>query len=155
MQTSRQTLPPTGTPGVEIRENGWKLIRLPGRSAAMARNAAAAAASGDYLLFMDAGDCAKPGAIGTFVAAAIHSGADILTCFIDRFSGDDSPADGVFAGRVAFLGGAIGPGLFHNCFGSGNFLIGRTASKGWEGLPKTALKNLSKTATRAAKTGNS
>jgi glycosyltransferase involved in cell wall biosynthesis/GT2 family glycosyltransferase len=113
--------------GLRFRENGWKLIRLPGRSAAMARNAAAAAASGDYLLFMDAGDCAKPGAIGTFVATAIHSGADILTCFIDRFSGDDSPADGVFAGRVAFLGGAIGPGLFHNCFGSGNFLIRRTS----------------------------
>jgi glycosyltransferase involved in cell wall biosynthesis len=65
-------------------EKGWKLIREAKRSADAARNAAAAAADGDYLLFMDADDYAKPDEISTFVTAAMHCGADILSCFIDR-----------------------------------------------------------------------
>lgn len=120
---SRETAAELDRQEPRFREKGWKLIRHPSRSAAAARNAAAAAADGDYLLFMDADDYAKPGAIGTFVTAALHSGADILTCFIDRFSGEDAPANGEYAGRETFLGAAIAPGLFHNRFGSGNFLI--------------------------------
>ena len=109
-----------------LRRKGWKLIRHPGRGIAAARNAAAAAADGDYLLFIDADDYAKPDEISTFVGAATHGGADIVTCFVDRFSGDDTPGRGEYAGRATYLGAAIAPGLFHNRFGSGNFLIRRT-----------------------------
>ena len=110
-----------------FREKGWKLIREAKGSAGAARNAAAAAADGDYLLFMDADDYAKPDEISTFVTAAKHCGADILSCFIDRFAGDDKPPNGEYTGRTIFLGAAIAPGLFYNRFGSGNFLIRRAA----------------------------
>jgi O-antigen biosynthesis protein len=110
-----------------FREKGWKLIREAKRSADTARNAAAAAADGDYLLFMDADDYAKPDEISTFVTVAMHCGADVLSCFIDRFAGDDTPVNGEYAGRATFLGAAIPPGLFYNRFGSGNFLVRRAA----------------------------
>jgi O-antigen biosynthesis protein len=124
-------------------EKGWKLIREAKGSACSARNAAAAAADGDYLLFMDADDYAKPDEISTFVTAAMHCGADILSCFIDRFAGDDTPPNGEYAGRTIFLGAAIAPGLFYNRFGSGNFLVRKTAFEGLGGFAQEFTREFS------------
>ena len=123
-----------------FREKGWNLIREAKRSAGAARNAAAAAADGDYLLFMDADDYAKPDEISTFVTAATHCGADVLSCFIDRFAGDDTPVNGEYAGRATFLGAAIAPGLFYNRFGSGNFLVRRAVFERLGGFAQESIQ---------------
>jgi hypothetical protein len=126
-----------------FREKGWKLIRGSKGSDGAARNAAAAAADGDHLLFMDADDYAKPDKISTFVTAAMHCGADILSCFIDRFAGDDTPPNGECAGRAIFLGAAIAPGLFYNRFGSGNFLVRKAAFERLGGFAQESTREFS------------
>ena len=57
-------------PGVVIRSK----TRL---TLAEARNLAASKAKGEYLLFMDDDNAAKPGEVSALVAAAVATGADI------------------------------------------------------------------------------
>src|SRR5205814_2312823 len=70
---------------------GWRLIRQENRYLGAARNRAAAEARGEYLLFMDDDNVAKPQEIATFARAARHSGADVLTCLMDWFKGAEPP----------------------------------------------------------------
>ena len=91
------------------------------------RDIAAASAKGDYLLFMDGSSLAKPEAISTFVHVAERSNADVLTCFLDLFSGEDGPAHGVRLSCLPFLGAALIPGIFRNYFGRGSLFIRRSA----------------------------
>lgn len=110
----------------EFERRGWRIIRQENRYLGAARNAAAGAARGDYLLFMDDDDVARPDELSVFVRAMRNSGADVLTCFMDLFRGDGGPPveTGPLA-RVLFLGGALGPGLFRNLFGNANAFIRR------------------------------
>jgi glycosyltransferase involved in cell wall biosynthesis len=103
---------------------GWQIIRQAQRYPGAARNTAQAHARGDYLLFMDDDNCAKPDEISTFVRVAEYTGADILTCFLDLFTGDDPPGAGTRSlGRWMFLGAALVPSIFRNYLGDTNFLI--------------------------------
>jgi glycosyltransferase involved in cell wall biosynthesis len=108
-------------------DSGWRLIRQPNRYVGAARNAAAAASRGEYLLFMDDDNYAKPDELRTFVEVISHSDADILTCLLDVFDGDDEPLQSRHLSRWMFLGAALVPGIFHNCFGDSNFFIRKTA----------------------------
>jgi O-antigen biosynthesis protein len=105
-----------------FNRRGWKLIRQPNRYLGAARNTAARAACGRYLLFMDDDNIAKPSEVSTLVRAAEASHADILTCFLDVFrgSGDPSPVNQQY--RYPFLGGDITLGLAANIFGDANAL---------------------------------
>ncbi|WP_448192857.1 glycosyltransferase [Azospirillum sp. sgz301742] len=100
----------------------FRLVRQANRYLGAARNAAAAVAAGDFLLFMDDDNLAKPGEVSVLAAAALASGADIVTCFNDTFSGE---RDGVPVAetRRVFLGPAAEVGVLFNAFGDANALI--------------------------------
>lgn len=133
---------------------GWRFVRRPHGGPSAARNAAARLARGRYLLFMDDDNVAKPHEVRTLVQAIERSGADIVSCFLDVFSGPTPPrrpADVAFT--WTFLGGAAAVGPFRNCFGDTNSLVrkrvyaalgGMTEDLGvggedWEFLAKATL----------------
>ena len=57
---------------------GWRVIRQERRCMGTARNVAAAAARGEWLLFLDAGDVLLPDAVSRLVRAASFAGADCV-----------------------------------------------------------------------------
>lgn len=107
---------------------GWKLLRQENRYLGAARNTAARYAEGEYLLFMDDDNVAKSHEISTFVDVAISTNADIVTCLMDMFTGDEPTSDQsqpetrwLFAGTDSLIG------IAKNCFGDANALIKRSA----------------------------
>ncbi|HEY9508952.1 MAG TPA: glycosyltransferase [Verrucomicrobiae bacterium] len=91
-----------------------------------ARNTAARVALGEYIMFMDDDNCAKPHELSTFVKVAQRTGAEILTCCLDTFSGAAAPhANLKPRSRWLFLGDDAATGAFRNCFGDTNSLIRR------------------------------
>ncbi len=110
----------------EFARRKWKIIRQENQYLGAARNTAAKAADGQYLLFMDDDNYALPNEISTFVKAAQSSGADMLTCVFDTFSGDGPPpalGTDPSAQRWLPLGGAVAVGMFSNLYGDANALI--------------------------------
>jgi glycosyltransferase involved in cell wall biosynthesis/GT2 family glycosyltransferase len=109
----------------EFQNRGWTIVRQPNRYPGAARNAAVAAARGDYLLFMDDDNLAMPHEVSTLVGAARASGADILTCFLSVFQGATPESEGPPLYTWPFLGAALAPGLLRNVFGDANALVRR------------------------------
>eukprot|EP00238_Polyblepharides_amylifera_P000172 CAMPEP_0196572348 /NCGR_PEP_ID=MMETSP1081-20130531/2417_1 /TAXON_ID=36882 /ORGANISM="Pyramimonas amylifera, Strain CCMP720" /LENGTH=1004 /DNA_ID=CAMNT_0041889645 /DNA_START=188 /DNA_END=3202 /DNA_ORIENTATION=- len=109
----------------------WQVVQLQTNSwTGAARNAGAMASRGEFMLFMDEDDVAKPYQIGALVRAIEASGADVLAPFLDQFQGSSAPVPRAStAPDFGFLGGALGPGLMRNVFGQSNFLIRRHAFK--------------------------
>jgi GT2 family glycosyltransferase len=139
----------------EFARRGWTIVRHDiNRFPGAARNTAARHARGEYLLFMDDDNYAKPHELQTLVSAAQASRADIVTCFLDVFQGDAVPNGKPALYRWSFVGGALGLGLLRNCFGDTNSLIraktyralgGMTEDYGtgcedWEFLAKAAVR---------------
>lgn len=111
----------------EFSSRGWTIVRHDiNRYPGAARNTAARHARGEYLLFMDDDNCAKPHEVQTLVAAAQASRADIVTCFLDVFQGNEAPNGKPALHTWSFVGGSLGLGLLRNCFGDTNSLIRRT-----------------------------
>lgn len=111
----------------EFRERGWKIVRQENAYLGAARNHAVRHADGEYLLFLDDDDIAKPHEIETFARAALASGADILTTVSDIFSSDKAPVEDAPSERLWVpLGGALGAGLYRNGYGGANALVRRT-----------------------------
>lgn len=112
----------------DFAKRGWRLVRQQNRYLGAARNTAARHARGEFLVFMDDDNLAKPDELSIFVKAAQASGADILTCFIDAFRGKGEPGGHQVPGaRSLPIGGAATVGMFKNCFGDANALIRRDA----------------------------
>jgi GT2 family glycosyltransferase/glycosyltransferase involved in cell wall biosynthesis len=139
----------------ELNSRGWSLLRQEHSSSGAARNLAAKHARGEYLLCMDDDNYAKPHEISTFVKVALKSKADIVTCFMDYFSGADAPELDQEPDYIrTFLGNATTAGLFENVFGDTNALVHRQAylelggygedntnrCEDWEFYAKTLLK---------------
>lgn len=103
---------------------GWTLLRnTENRYPGAARNRAAQHAQGDYILFMDDDNCAKPQAVSTFVRVALRTGADIVTCCLDTFAGAAAPHAGQKpTARWLFLGDDVASGACRNNFGDTNGL---------------------------------
>lgn len=119
----------------EFHRNGWRIVRQENRYLGAARNTAARHARGDYLLFMDDDDIAKPYKISTYVRVAQRTGADILTSCMDYFSTDTPPASRQkTVKRYLPLGAAPSVGFFRNCFGGANALIRRSAFEAMGGF---------------------
>jgi GT2 family glycosyltransferase len=109
--------------GVGGRHSGV-VIRLRVRlTLAEARNLAASKARGEFLLFMDDDNAAKPGEVSTLVTAALATGADISAPGNDYLIGDASPHGSSPAGRWLPLGAAVGAGVFKDVYGDANALI--------------------------------
>ncbi len=114
----------------EFERRGWRVLRQENRFHGAARNNAASIARGEYIMFMDDDNVAKPHEVELFVRAARFSGADIVTCFLDTFSTEfppESEFDRVF--RWPFLGPSPSVALFKNCIGDTNALVRRTTFK--------------------------
>jgi glycosyltransferase involved in cell wall biosynthesis/GT2 family glycosyltransferase len=109
----------------EFAARGWTLARQENRYLGAARNRCAALAKGEYLLFMDDDNLAKPGEISTFVKAARAAGADVLTCAAAYFESAGRPGlrGSRQLGCYVPLGGALGPGFIYNAFGDANALV--------------------------------
>lgn len=109
----------------EVAPLGWRVIKQPNRYLGAARNTGAAAALGEYILFMDDDNIAKPNEISVFVKAAQLTQADILTCFMDVFStiGAEGP---IVEAQWTPLGGCAAAGVYRNCFGDANALVRRS-----------------------------
>ncbi len=109
----------------EFAARGWTLLRQENAYVSAARNAAAAAAKGDYLLFMDDDNLAVPEEIETFLAVALHTGCDVATCISPMFDGDMPPAK---PRRLWVpLGAALGAGIYRSSFGDTNAFWKRSA----------------------------
>jgi glycosyltransferase involved in cell wall biosynthesis/GT2 family glycosyltransferase len=125
-------------------------------SAENVRDAAAAAARGDCLIFLDEHTVAKPDLVRTLYGVFQRTHADILTSFLDLYTGDSPPVDGAGCGWQPFLGPATIPGIFRNYYGQGVIFlrkeilqrIGGFAADDWrqcddwEFLTKAVLANL-------------
>lgn len=111
----------------EFQRRGWTIVRQDNAYLGAARNHAASRANGEYILFMDDDNLAKPWELSTFAQAAAHSGADILTTVSDLFT-DDGPNGAPEASNRLWLplGPAVGLGALRNVFGDANSLIRRT-----------------------------
>ncbi len=104
--------------GKALLQDGWQIIRQAESGVNVPRGVSIAHARGDYVLFLDATDYASPDAIATFVAVASRTGADVLTCFLSLFTGNQAPNHETLFGHYPFLGNAALLGLFRNHFGS-------------------------------------
>ncbi len=91
------------------------------------RNTGIENSSGEYLLFMDDDNEAKPYEIETFVKCALHSKARILTCMSEVFSGERPRNSSTPIRRIGFQGGNIALGLLRNGYGDSNCFVEREA----------------------------
>jgi GT2 family glycosyltransferase len=108
----------------EFTRRGWTIVRHEtNRYLGAARNTAARHARGEYLLFMDDDNCAKPHELQTLVSVAQVSRADIVSCFLDVFQGNEAPNGEPALHRWPFVGGSLGLGVLRNCFGDANSLV--------------------------------
>jgi glycosyltransferase involved in cell wall biosynthesis len=90
------------------------------------RNYAANKASGEYIIFMDADNIAKPDMIKKYVAGVLR-GFDCLSCYFDHFMGTGTPPKVASAANTLYtlMGPSLETGIFMNCFGDTNFIIKR------------------------------
>ncbi|MDI2111968.1 glycosyltransferase [Commensalibacter nepenthis] len=107
-----------------FNKKGWKIIKSTNNYLGAARNLAAQHAQGEYLLFMDDDNVAKPHEISTFVKAALHSKCDILTTPSEIFYTEKYPSD--LEDTTTYwlpIGGDLNTGSIQNCFGDANAFI--------------------------------
>jgi GT2 family glycosyltransferase/glycosyltransferase involved in cell wall biosynthesis/Tfp pilus assembly protein PilF len=105
----------------------WRLIRQENRYLSAARNTGARHAKGEYLLFMDDDNFANPQELSTFVQVALRTEADIVTCCMNYFQGQEPPQkQPKTLTRWVPLGAAASAGYFRNCFGDANCLVKRS-----------------------------
>ena len=111
----------------EFAERGWSVIRQENRYPGAARNTAAAAARGEWLLFLDDDNVLFPDAVSRLERAALFSGADCVPAASIRFSGDGDPrTDTASLGTpIRFLGAARGWSRFCNVVGDVCALVRR------------------------------
>lgn len=110
----------------DFEERKWKIIRSSNNYLGAARNLAASHASGDYLLFMDDDNVAKPNEVETLLRCALNSNSDIVTTPSDLIFNNELPSP---LRKTTHCWLPLGPDAniasFTNCFGDANALIKR------------------------------
>ena len=111
----------------EFEARGWRVLRQENRYNGAARNAAAAAARGEWLLFLDDDNVLFPDAVSRLVRAARFSGADCVPAASVRFLGDGDPRvdAGSNGAPIRFLGAARAWSRFANVVGDACALVRR------------------------------
>ena len=120
----------------EFSERGWRVIRQENRYLGAARNAAAAVARGEWLLFLDDDNVLFPDAVSRLVRAARFSGADSVPAASVPYVGDGDPRTDA-GGRgvpIRFLGGAYTWNRFRNVAGDACALVHRAAFETVDGF---------------------
>ncbi|MFT5351422.1 MAG: glycosyltransferase involved in cell wall biosynthesis [Gammaproteobacteria bacterium] len=108
----------------EFEKKGWRIIKQENLYLGATRNTGARNARGKYIL--DDDNYLKPESIGTFVDIAERTGADILTCFSEVFTGNNAPdLDKKPETRITQVGDCVAYGVIANGFGDGNAFIKR------------------------------
>ena len=139
----------------QLNQRNWRIVRQKNLYLSAARNTGARNARGEYILFMDDDNFARPEEISTFIKVARKTDADILTCCMEYFEGTDAPRlTGKAVTRWVPLGPDVAAGYFRNCFGDANCLVKRSTfeqlggfteihgvtHEDWEFLANAALK---------------
>jgi glycosyltransferase involved in cell wall biosynthesis len=104
-----------------------KLIRSTNNYLGAARNLAAREATGEYLVFLDDDNFAKPNQISTYVSVTKTTGAVEVTAGHDVFFGNGVPTPESTSYMWVPLGPSLSVGLFRNCFGDANFFVQKKA----------------------------
>jgi glycosyltransferase involved in cell wall biosynthesis len=105
----------------------WSVCEFEAENLLTRRVAARLYSKGEFVLFMDDDNYAKPHEISTFVRAMTTSGADVLTSFVDFFWGEERPDLTSDRPSYMFLGGSADVGAFKNCFGDANCFVRRSS----------------------------
>lgn len=119
----------------EYSNDGWLFFSKENRGAGHTRNYAARMSKGDYIIFMDSDNIARPDMIHDFVHGIITSGVDCLTCHTYAFSGkNESPdfKDIVYA--TIPIGPCLEIGFIHGVFGDANLIVKRDVFMEGEGF---------------------
>jgi GT2 family glycosyltransferase/glycosyltransferase involved in cell wall biosynthesis len=106
-----------------FERRGWRMVRQESRCLGAARNVAASHATGEYLLFMQDDNIAKPDEVTVFVKAALMDKGDIITCGCDLFEGEEPSGENEARERWVPLGGALVPSVVKNWFGGASYLV--------------------------------
>ncbi len=108
-------------------ERGWRIVRLQNGYLGKARNSAVEHANGEFFLFMDDDNVARPNMISRFVQAAVGSGADLVTAVFDVFSSQSMPTTRTpVLERFLPVGDVVSFSLVTNAIGDANALIRRS-----------------------------
>ena len=120
----------------QFAERGWRVIRQENRYLGAARNTAASAARGEWLLFLDDDNVLFPDAVSRLVRAAQCSGADCVPAASIRFSGDGDPRTDTksHGAPIRFLGAARAWSRIRNVVGDACALVKREAFEAVEGF---------------------
>jgi len=128
------------------KEKAHPIQRLIQRSAEIGagRNAAAKAARGSYLLFLDDHSILPPAAMTILMNIAQRVKADIVTSALTFFVGSpNSPAESRLEhSRRPFLGNDVATGAFVNAYGSPNSLFSRAVFEAVGGFSDEAVTTL-------------
>jgi O-antigen biosynthesis protein len=138
----------------EFTARGWQLLQQENAGPGVARDRAARAARGGYLVFADDDDVLVPDAIETFARVAAETGAEAFSCALMDFDGETVPASPADAKRLMIpLGPALMPGLIYPEFGGtlymlkrdcyfaiGGFSTERDVDEDWELLLKVVMR---------------
>jgi O-antigen biosynthesis protein len=121
----------------KFAHRGWKIEFSKERSGpSAARNRAAELASGEYLIFMDADNIAKPGLVSRMVTAMDESGKDCLTCYLDIFETDEDIGSERPGTRYCPMGPCMELAPYVNVLGDTNFIIRKNVFDALGGFPK-------------------
>lgn len=112
----------------EFERRGWIVHRRENGYLGAARNTAVQLARGEYFLFMDDDNVARPNEVSVLVRAALNSDADVTVCVFDVFQGQQPPDETrPPIERFLPLGDALSFSLVDNVMGDANALIRRSA----------------------------
>ena len=108
------------------RSREFRVLRQDHHSLGRNRNQALAAARGDYILFVDDDNVARPQEIETLLAAAQRTGADAMSCFCEVFADDAVLTEAAPPLAIRpFSGDDVSIGSIHNCLGDANAFFPR------------------------------
>ena len=122
----------------QFAPRGWRVLRQENRYAGAARNTAASAARGEWLLFLDDDNVLFPDAITRLVRAALFCGAHCVPASAIRFSGNGDPRHNTASHGhpVRFLGAARAWNRLRNVAGDTCALVRRDTFHTVGGYPE-------------------